>query len=124
MGAFVMTEVYIRCMRKKDAVSMRIKVLACLHRYGWIAAMLGCTWIWPEEKFLVFGMSFIAFSVWSYVGYKYKWKHIYCSYQNAYHQKMTPHAIHWQQFRKSDVYGVPLIFFIFGLALLMMWAVY
>ena len=58
----------------------------------------------------------LFFSVWTFVGYKRRWKHIFCSYQNAYHRKMTPGRIDWDQIKKSDAYGVPLIFFLFALA--------
>ena len=92
--------------------------LAYFHRYGWIAVMvLGIT-IWKEQMGLIVSGSAILFSVWSFVGYRCKWKHIFCSYQNAYHQKMTPHNIRWHLVKKSDAYGVPLVFLILGIAML------
>ena len=73
----------------------------------------------PKQFFYhIMSVSFMIFSVWTWIGYKCKWRHIYCSYQNAYRRKMTPNSICWQQVKKSDAYGVPMIFFIFGLALL------
>ena len=60
----------------------------------------------------------IAFSIWSFIGYKLKWKHIYCSFQNAYHKKMTPNKIRWDQIRKTDAYGMPMVFLVLGTALL------
>ena len=93
--------------------------LAYMHRYGWIAAMTGCIAIWPEYIFHIGCVSCLVISAWTFIGYKCKWRHIYCSYQNANHKKMTPHVILWSQYRKSDAYGVPLIFFIMGLVLLL-----
>lgn len=93
--------------------------LAYMHRYGWIAAMTGCIAIWPEAYFHIVCASFLLFSAWTLIGYHCKWRHIYCSYQNANHQKMTPHAVRWSQIKKSDAYGVPLIFFALGLAMLL-----
>ena len=90
--------------------------MAYLHRYGWIVMMLICSAIWAEQIFYILGTGFIGFSIWSFIGYQHKWKHIYCSYQNAYHEKMTPHSIQWNKIKKSDALGVPLIFFILGIA--------
>ena len=58
---------------------------------------------------------FIVNSIWTLVGYKLKWKHIFCSYQNTYHCKMTPGAIDWDWIEKKDAYGVPLIFLVIAL---------
>ena len=92
--------------------------LAYLHRYGWITAMLVCIAIWLEQMMYILSAGCIVFSMWSFIGYKCKWKHIYCSFQDAYHQEMTPKNIHWYKVKKRDAYGIPLIFFILGLVLL------
>ena len=99
-------------MSKETAKGKRIMALAYFHRYGWIAAMMICVAVWLEQMICILSVGSIAFSVWSFVGYKNKWKHIYCSFQNAYHQKMTPNNIQWHKIKKSDAYGVPLIFLI------------
>ena len=111
-------------MSKDTAKGKRIIALAYFHRYGWIAAMMICVAVWLEQMIFILSVGSIAFSVWSFVGYKNKWKHIYCSFQNAYHQKMTPNNIQWHKIKKSDAYGVPLIFLIIGLALLVMMILY
>ena len=104
-------------MSKGTAKEKRIKTLAYVHRYGWIAVMMICIAIWPKQIVCIFSVGCIAFSIWSLIGYKKKWKHIYCSFQNAYHQKMTPNNIQWHKIKKSDAYGVPFIFLILGFAL-------
>ncbi len=103
-------------MNKKDVTAKKIIALAYLHRYGWIVILMVCIIIRPTYMLYSSGAGCVAFSIWSFVGYKCKWKHIYCSFQNAYHQKMTPHSVHWNQIKKSDAYGVPLIFLVLGLA--------
>ena len=95
-----------------------IIALAYLHRYGWIVAMMVCVAVWSEQKIWILSGGCIAFSVWSFIGYKNRWKHIYCSFQDAYHQEMTPSNIQWHKIKKSDAYGVPLIFLALGVALL------
>ena len=99
-------------MSKHSEKEKRIIALAYLHRYGWIAIAFLLTLIHPKFLFI----SCIAFSIWSFVGYKCKWKHIFCSYQNAYHIKMTPDSINWNWIEKSDAYLIPIIFFIIGIA--------
>lgn len=106
-------------MSKGSAKEKRIMVLAYFHRYGWIVTMMVCAAIWLEQMIYILSVGCLGFSVWSFVGYKNKWKHIYCSFQDAYHQKMTPNNIQWHKIKKSDAYGVSLLFFFFGLALLM-----
>ena len=105
-------------MNRHEAKAKRIMALAYAHRYGWIAAMvLGIT-IWTEQLAWILSACCILFSAWSWIGYKCKWKHIFCSYQNTYRQTMTPHSIRWHLVKKSDAYGIPLIFFVFGLVML------
>ena len=111
-------------MSKGTEKEKRIIAMAYFHRYGWIAAMMACIAIWPKQMLLIFSVACLSFSVWSFIGYKKKWKHIYCSFQNSYHQKMTPNNIQWHKVKKSDAYGVPLIFLIIGLALLVIMILY
>ena len=105
-------------MSEYSITKNRIIALAYFHRYGWIATMVVCMLFWPYQMFYTMGIGMLIFALWSFIGYKRKWRHIYCSYQNAYHQKMTPHSVSWNQIRKGDAYGVPLIFFVLGLAML------
>ena len=110
-------------MSKGTEKEKRIIALAYFHRYGWIAAMLVCMAIWKNRMVLILCLGCLSFALWSFVGYKRKWRHIYCSFQNAYHQKMTPYNIQWNEIKKSDAYGMPLIFLVLGLALacVMIW---
>jgi len=108
-------------MSKRSPNEKQIIVLAYFHRYGWIAAMLSVMAVLPKQLAnSCISAGLIVFSVWTFIGYRCRWRHIYCSYQNAYHRKMTPHHANWQQVRKSDAYGVPLICFLMGMALLCM----
>ena len=107
-------------MSKMNDAANKIIILAYLHRYGWIVIMLACIAIWIEQIFYILGAGCIVFSIWSLIGYKCKWRHIYCSYQNAYREKMTPHSIRWHKIKKSDALGVPLIFLVFGIISLLL----
>ena len=100
-----------------DKTYAGIIALAYFHRYGWIAVMFALTFI-LRKVFYVWSISTIVYAAWSFVGYKCRWRHIFCSYQNAYHIKMTPERIDWDRIEKHDAYGVPVLFLVMGLVCL------
>ena len=104
-------------MSKGELTAKRVIALAYFHRYGWIAIMMGLVFLIPQYALLIVSLCFIATSLWSLIGYKLKWKHIYCSHQNAHRKDMTPHHICWTHIKKSEAYGGPLIFLVIGVAL-------
>lgn len=115
-------QAYIQYQRQKsstlpDKTYAGIIALAYFHRYGWFAVMFALVLILRETLY-VFAVSTIVDAVWSFVGYKCRWRHIFCSYQNAYHAKMTPERIDWDWVKKSDAYGVPAFFLVIGLVCL------
>ena len=105
-------------MSKHGKKESRIIALAYLHRYGWLLGTVVCAGTFSRVRYLIFGIGLLLYAIWSFVGYKLRWKHIFCSYQNAYHKAMTPNNIRWGWVKKSDAYGVPIIFLIFSVACL------
>ena len=101
----------------KRAASNWIIFLAYFHRYGWIAVVFPC-WLLTNKAFIL-AIGLIAYALWSLAGYLFRWKHIYCSYQNAYKIKMTPDHVDWDRIKKSDAWGLPLVFGCLGLAMLL-----
>lgn len=99
--------------KRRDSDS--VITLAYFHRYGWIVVMLGLRFLFSDERYYVLFVSVIIYSIWTFVGYLCKWKHIFCSYQNAYHVKMTPNSVDWDWVDKKDAYGIPLFFMLCGL---------
>ena len=83
--------------KKKRVDEYNVKTLALWVRYGWPIAMLALTCVLESPLFL--GINLCAFALYLFIGYKLKWKHIYCSYQDAYHQKMTPNRMKWSMIR-------------------------
>lgn len=103
-------------MGKPASRNSWVIVLAYAHRYVYPLAIVGLSILLDKEYLpLALGIGCILFAVYTLVGYICRWKHIYCSYQNAYHQKMTPNDIRWHTVKKTDAYGVPVIFGILGL---------
>ena len=92
-----------------------IMLLAYFHRYGWIVSMLLIMRI-TRSKYAM-SISLAVYSIWTFIGYKFRWKHIFCSYQNAYHMPMTPEKVCWDTVKKTDAYGVPAIWMVFAIAL-------
>ena len=96
-----------------------IIILAYANRYIYPFMILLLPMLGGKEFYLlVMGICTIFFAIYEFVGYKCKWKHIYCSYQDAYHQKMTPNNIRWHQVKKSDAYGIPLFCGVLGVAMI------
>ena len=101
-------------MSNMEISAKRVIALAYFHRYGWIAIMAGLIFVIPQYTLLIVGLCFVTTALWSLIGYKLKWKHIYCSYQNAHRKDMTPHHICWTHIKKSEAYGETLIFLVMG----------
>lgn len=115
---------YLQCIHKqaknleKSEVVKRICViyfymrcnmvilLALFHRYGWIVAMIIAMNF--GNPLLIGSVFLLIFSIWSIISYVFKWNHIFCSYQNAYHKKMTPNAVNWNKVKKRDAIGMPI----------------
>lgn len=73
-----------------------------------------------SSNYIPAAISILAFSAYELIGYLCKWKHIFCSFQNVNHQKMTPDHIDWGKVSKADAYGCPCIFAVFGILLLLL----
>lgn len=103
---------------KKSRSEIAVIILAYMHRYLFPLLIITVPVIIARQKseyVLYIGIGALIFAIYDLVGYLLRWKHIFCSYQNAYHQKMTPNRIRWDTVKKSDAYGIPLIFGLLGL---------
>ena len=103
-------------MRRNDKTYNGIIALAYFHRYGLIAVLL-LAFLFHKRFFFVLSFGFIFEAIWTFVGYKRRWRHIFCSFQNPHQEKMTPYNASWWRIKKS-VYGTVSIFLILGLACL------
>ena len=70
---------------------------------------------------LLLGIGFVVMATHYFLGYLLGWKHIYCMYQDAAHEPMTPDHINWGSVRKRDSIGVPIIFMVFGVVLIVLY---
>ena len=100
--------------KKLNKREKKIIALAYCNRYGCFLAVLAAMFL-PD---MWIGVVVFGYGLYQFVGYKLKWRHIYCSYQDAYHQKMTPNRMRWSMIKKSDAYGFPAFFCIMGIALI------
>lgn len=98
-----------------DVRGLVTMLLAYVHRYGYplmvilLPARSGggyCFWM---------GVGLLCLALYDLIGYLCRWKHLFCSYQNLYHQPMTPFDIDWDEVRKRDAYGVPAILSVIGI---------
>lgn len=97
-------------------VNKRIVALAYFHRYGWIALAAIATAV-TGRPLLSLGVCFLAYALYTLIGYRLKWRHIFCSNQNAHHRAMTPESVQWNTVKKKDIYGISLVFGLLGLCL-------
>ncbi|MCF7923618.1 MAG: hypothetical protein K9L64_00765 [Candidatus Izimaplasma sp.] len=100
----------------------RVKLLAYFWRYGFIPFillfMVGGAFLFNNEYGMLIGMStfMLIMAIYLLMGAIFRFRHIYCMYQNANHQEMTPNKIYWNSMKNSDIYGVPIIFIVIGIA--------
>lgn len=105
-------------MARRETNAALVIALAYFHRYGWIALITACVLARAEKFCEILGGFFVIHSLWSLAGYRWKWKHVYCSNQNASRQKMTPNSVRWDTMQKSDAYGLPVLCLILGIVYL------
>ena len=94
--------------------------LAYADRYVYPTVLLLTIIVGEKETFLLSGIGYIILSIYEFVGYVCKWKHIFCSFQNARHQKMTPDNIVWGSVKKSDAYVSSILLCILGVLLIIL----
>lgn len=107
-------------MGKVSQRNKRIIFLAYVHRYLFpVLIVLPPLAFGRQYTLLAMGIGCILFAAYTLIGYLLHWKHLFCSYQNACHKQMTPDRINWNQTKKADAYGMPVIFGVMGLAMLL-----
>ena len=101
----------------------RVIILAHFWRVGFLVLLLVLAiagkYLFPDNKYgILIGLSagIMFYGFYLLIGILFRFRHIYCMYQLANHQKMTPNAIYWNSMKKSSLYGVPIVCFIFGMA--------
>ena len=102
-------------MRNSDTSDKTTIVLAYLHRYGWSLPILAGSFLPGAIRGWTYVICFLGYAIWSFVGYKCKWKHIYYSYQNTANIKMTPNSICWDNVKDVNAYGLPVLYLILAL---------
>lgn len=94
-------------------------LLAYAHRYAFPMLTVILPLVLLKKNIILgMGIGFMFDGLYTLVGYLCRWKHIYCSYQNAHHQEMTPDDIRWHRIRKSDAYGLPALSMTMGLLMI------
>ena len=101
-----------------------VMLLAYMHRYLFpialgIVPVLIAGIIGEDYLFVLWGCALLLHALYDIIGYKYRWRHIYCSYQNSSRQKMTPNHVHWDNVKKSDIYGMSALMGCFGVILIL-----
>ena len=87
---------------------------ANIYRYFFLPALVIAALFWRGQTLLCMGIGFVAFSLYTFVGYKCRWTHIYLAFQEMQKQKMTPGKIQWNTIEPMKVLKFPILFGITG----------
>ena len=104
---------------------IKIKRMAMISKYTGIAAIIAQALIWgsvfhSRNAILIsMGIGYIGYGIYWFIGYRLRWRHIYCIHQSFSRIKMTPENCDLDTFPKSEAYGLPAIFAVLGSMLIM-----
>lgn len=87
---------------------------ANIYRYFFLPVLVLAALFWRGQTLLVMGTGFIAFALYTFIGYKCQWKHLYLAFQEMQHSKMTPNHIQWNTIKTGTVLKFPILFGITG----------
>lgn len=110
-------------MKKKKPRDMTVVALAYAHHYLYLVLIVGVPLIiGGDSLFLGMGLGFLLYAAYTLIGYKLRWKHIYCSFSiphRARKWKMKTNNYNWKSISKVDVYAVAIMCGLFGVACLL-----
>lgn len=87
---------------------------ANIYRYFFLPVLVLVSLFWRGKTLLCMGTGFIAFALYSLIGYKCRWKHIYLDFQEMQKQRMTPNKIQWNTIQPGKALKFPVLFGILG----------
>ena len=83
---------------------------ANLYRYFFLPVLVIVSLFLKGNTLLVMGIGFVAFALYSIIGYKCRWDHIYLAFQEMLKRRMTPNNIQWDTIRPFDALKFPVCF--------------
>lgn len=87
---------------------------ANIYHFFFLPILVLVALFWRGKTLLVMGSGFVVFALYSLIGYKCRWKHIYLAFQEMQKQKMTPKRIDWNTIELSKALKFPIMFGILG----------
>ena len=90
---------------------------ANLYRYFFLPVLVLVALFWRGQTLLVMGSGVIAFALYTFIGCKSQWKHMYLAFQEMQHCKMTPNHIQWNTIKTGTVLKFPILFGITGVVM-------
>ena len=90
---------------------------ANIYRYFFLPVLVLAALFWRGQTLLVMGTGFIAFALYTFIGYKCQWKHLYLAFQELQRSKMTPTHIQWNTIEPSKALKFPVLFGITGIVM-------
>ena len=107
-------------MSKLQDRNQRVRALALFCRYGIIAIIVAglvvCMKLRRDYLLLIMGVGLLLLAAWNTAGYFFRWRHVYCSWQNAKKQRMTPHDIRWGTVDRKEFFACVALDAVMGIA--------
>jgi len=101
--------------------------LAYFVRYGYLALMVIVLYILskmqlnPKTLVYVFSGGITLDGIYHFIGLRFRFKHLYCAMENAYHKKMTPNnSGNYTKEMKRDIIFIGCFFTIMGIILIIL----
>ena len=88
--------------------------IANVYHYFFLPILVLVSLFWRGQTLLCMGTGFLVFALYTLIGYKCQWKHIYLAFQEMQKQKMTPNKIQWNTIEPVRVLKFPVLFGILG----------
>ncbi|MBP3493973.1 MAG: hypothetical protein IKV68_00640 [Oscillospiraceae bacterium] len=111
-------------MSKVKDRNRRIECLAFVHHYVFPVLVFGTPFLCGKYAVLAMGIGLIILAAYDLLGYLRQWKHIYCSWQKAHRQRMTPDDIRWSYIKKQEIYGVVAVTSFVGIVSIFVFVLY
>ena len=90
---------------------------ANIYRYFFLPILVIVALFWRGKTLLIMGTGFVIFALYSLLGYKLHWKHVYLAMQEMQKQKMTPKRIDWNTIKPGTALKFPILFGITGIVM-------
>ena len=115
-------KLHMEAAMKKKQRDMTVVTLAYWHHHFYLIFLVGISLlVGGDGCILSLGVGFLFYAAYTLVGYKLRWKHIYCSFSIPHRTKgwkMKTNNYNWKSISKAEVYVASIIWGLLGIGCL------